>query len=115
MLQDVLKSSSSAAAGGMNIDLIGGGDNPETTRDPKGAPGRPLGSLRPSPYARGKGNGKSSNDAASSSSAPPPVPATHFCVISILQITVNKIALKVAKVLIHSERFKSPVYIDRNN
>ena len=68
MLRDVQKSSSSAAAGVMNVDLTGGGDNPETTHDPKGLPGRPLGSARPSPYSRG--NARSSSDATSLSFTP---------------------------------------------
>ena len=96
MLKDVQKSSSSAAAGGMNIDLIGGGDNPETTHDPKGAPGRPSGSLRPSPYARGKG--KSSNDAAASSSAPAPAPVDAGETES-RKMTVKKSSVKAERVL----------------
>ena len=92
MLKNVQKSSSSAAAGGMNIDLIGGGDNPETTRDPKGAPGRPLGSARPSPYSRK--NAASSSDATSLSFTPaaPSEPVSP-------KLTVKKSSVKAERAL----------------
>ena len=60
--------SSSAAASIMEVD---DGNNPESTHEPKGPPGRPLGSARPSPYSRD--NAGSSSAAAGSSSTAAPV------------------------------------------
>ena len=76
----------------MNVDLTGGGDNPETTRDPKGAPGRPLGSARPSPYARG--NAASSSDATSLAFTPAAVSESATS-----KMAVKKSSVKAERVL----------------